>query len=341
MMLCLRTINTTGTEKSLRSKNGFLRYLQRTALVLATEVLAAVRCGFLSVAETADLTQIHSFLQVADCQNQPRSSHLQIRESSKLKRATTVADLRVVEGRVAKRYLEAFTKVLPEHLDFQGRMTASHQNNASDSVNLALNYGYGFLEGEVRKAINSAGLEPSDGFLYDFGDYQTKQSLVYDSHEPFHWISDSFVIEAFESEALKLSDFYFIGDDYRYRFEPEARQKFIDLIRERFNSGVRHADRTLKWDTVIEQKTSELGSYLTGRTSTLNFIEPEPHLQRRNERELRARILSLAQSEAKDLGVGRSTLHYLRRNASNNRPLCTYSKTRRKLMSRQGTAHAV
>ena len=52
-------------------------------------------------------------------------------ESSKLRRATTVQDLRVVEGRVARRYWEAFGKVLPEHLDFQGRMTSSHQNNAS------------------------------------------------------------------------------------------------------------------------------------------------------------------------------------------------------------------
>jgi hypothetical protein len=80
MVLCLRTINTTGTEKSLWSENRFSRYLKGTALVLATEFLAAVRCGFLSVAEAADLTQIHSFLQMADCQNQGCSSRLQLRE---------------------------------------------------------------------------------------------------------------------------------------------------------------------------------------------------------------------------------------------------------------------
>jgi len=58
------------------------------------------------------------------------------------------------------------------------RDTPPPQNNASDPVNAALNYGYGFLEGECRKAINSVGLEPSVGFLHDFSDYQTKQSLV-------------------------------------------------------------------------------------------------------------------------------------------------------------------
>jgi len=59
-------------------------------------------------------------------------------------------------------------------------MTSSHQNNASDPVNLSLNYGYGFLEGEVRRAINSVGLEPSIGFLHNMSGYQTKESLVYD-----------------------------------------------------------------------------------------------------------------------------------------------------------------
>ena len=198
----------------------------------------------------------------------PREIRVTRLEATKLRTATTVPDLRTVEGRVARRYWEAFGKVMPEHLDFQGRMTSSHQNNASDPVNLALNYAYGVLEGECRRAINAVGLEPSVGFLHDFSNYQTKQSLVYDLQEPFRWLSDISVIEAFESEALKLSDFYFTGDDYRYRFEPEARQRFIDLIREQFNSGASYKGRVLKWDTIIEQKATELGRYLTKKHRT-------------------------------------------------------------------------
>jgi CRISPR-associated protein Cas1 len=135
----------------------------------------------------------------------PREIRVTRLEVAKLRRASTVPDLRVVEGRVARRYWEAFGRVMPEHLDFQGRMTSSHQNNASDPVNLALNYAYGVLEGECRRAINAVGVEPSVGFLHDFSTYQTKQSLAYDLQEPFRWLSDISVIEAFESEALKLS----------------------------------------------------------------------------------------------------------------------------------------
>jgi CRISPR-associated protein Cas1 len=138
-------------------------------------------------------------------------------------------------------------------------------------------------------------------------------SLLGDLQEPFRWIADVAVLEAFESGVLDLPDFYFTGDDYRYRFDPEAKQQFLELLRERFNSGVRYKERALKWDTVIEQKTAELGRYLVDRTRRLNFSEPSPNLH--GMEGLRRRILSLPQQEARRLGIGKSTLCYLHRNA--------------------------
>ena len=78
-------------------------------------------------------------------------------------------------------------------------------------------------------------------------------------------------MDVFEGGVLDLPDFYFTGDDYRYHFEPEAKQRFLNLLRERFNSGVRYKGRGLKWDTVIEQKTVELGRYLAGRAGRLDL----------------------------------------------------------------------
>jgi CRISPR-associated protein Cas1 len=251
-------------------------------------------------------------------------------EALRLPRASDIAMLRTVEGRVALRYWQAYASVIPECFDFHGRMTTSHQNNASDPVNLALNYAYGVLEGECRAAINAVGLEPSVGFLHETSGYQTKQSLVYDLQEPFRWVADVAVMDAFESGVLDLPDFYFTGDDYRYRFEIEAKRRFLDLLRERFNRGVRCKGRVLKWDTIIEQKALELGSYVIGRSNRLDFLEPSPTL-RRDDRELRRRILSLSQSQAQKLGIGRSTLHYLRKNAGNERSFKTYRGVSQKL----------
>ena len=45
----------------------------------------------------------------------------------------------------------------------------------------------------------------------------------------------------------------------------KRKQRLIDRLRERFNSGVSYKGRVLKWDTVIQEKTSELARYLSGR----------------------------------------------------------------------------
>ena len=66
----------------------------------------------------------------------------------------------------------------------------------------------------------------------------------------------------------------------------------------------------MKWDTVIEQKAVEFGRFLAGRTDGLDFSEPSPTLRRTDDVDLRRRILSLSQSEAKGLGIAKSTLHY-------------------------------
>jgi CRISPR-associated protein Cas1 len=252
-------------------------------------------------------------------------------EASKLARPRTVADLRIVEGRVARRYWEAFAKTFPEHLEFQGRMTSTHNNNASDPVNSALNYGYALLEGECRRAINAVGLEPSVGFLHDFSNYQTKQSLVYDLEEPFRWLIDLTVLQAFQSGVLDLDTFHFKFDDYRFRFNPEAKERFIELLKERFNSGVRCRGKQLKWDTVIDEKAVELSRFLVGKSSVVDFNEPIPNLERIDNRELRERIKSLTSDDANRLGIGKSTLHYLRKKADDPKRFTIYASVRSRL----------
>ena len=128
-----------------------------------------------------------------------------------------------------------------------------------------------------------------------------------------------------------MHDFYFTGDDYRYRFELDAKRRFIQVLRERFNSGVAYKGRVMKWDTVIEQKTNELGRFLTRKSPSLDFMEPTQQLERQDTRELRAKILALSQSKAHKLGIGKSTLHYLRNNAATDYPFKVYNKVGMKL----------
>jgi len=128
-----------------------------------------------------------------------------------------------------------------------------------------------------------------------------------------------------------MDDFYFTGDDYRYRFEAEAKQRFIEILHQRFNAGVKYKGRVLKWDTVIQEKTGELGRYLVGRSRRLDLSEPAPILERRDNRAVREMILSLTQLEARRRGIGKSTFYDLQDRAKSNRPFTVYGSVLQRL----------
>jgi len=100
---------------------------------------------------------------------------------------------------------------------------------------------------------------------------------------------------------------------------------------EPFNSGVKYNGRALKWDRVIERKAAEIGLFLTGKSRTIEFDDPAPTLSRVDCQELRKRILTLSQSEARGLRIGKSTLHYLRKNARYRNSFKVHESVRRRL----------
>ena len=95
----------------------------------------------------------------------------------------------------------------------------------------------------------------------------------------------------------------------------------------------------MKWDTVIQEKTSELARYLNDRSSQVDFSVPVPMFQKSATLQMRARILALTSYEAKQLGIGKSTLHYLRKNAGTNLPHRLYAPVIEKLSRNGGKGH--
>lgn len=84
-----------------------------------------------------------------------------------------------LEGTGGRLYWQQIGNMLPDKLGFERR---SHQG-ATDTVNAALNYGYGILTAHVWGAVMNAGLEPFAGFLHV--DRSGKPSLVLDLMEEF------------------------------------------------------------------------------------------------------------------------------------------------------------
>jgi CRISPR-associated protein Cas1 len=134
---------------------------------------------------------------------------------------------------------------------------------------------------------------------------------VYDLQEPFRWLCDVTVIEAFEFGVLDLKDFYFMGDDYRYHIEVEAKRRLLELLKNRFNAGARYKDKTWKWDTVIHNKAQELAHFLLEKSKCLGFIERSP---------------KLTAEEGHTLESNRSEIRNTLKQASSVKPFASHSK---------------
>jgi len=97
------------------------------------------------------------------------------------------------------------------------------------------------------------------------------------------------------------------------------------------NSKVEYKGRNYSWDTVMQLKTRELTRYVTGRTEELGFTKPSPKSESDDCRELRERILNLNVSEARTIGIGKTTLWYLRDRARTRKPLRFYKKVKNRI----------
>jgi len=256
-----------------------------------------------------------------------------IRLNAEIKRydgCNNVKDLMFVEGRVAEVYWKIFQTLIPKKYSFVSRMHETHQMNSTDPVNTLLNYGYAFLESRCRASINTVGLEPSIGFLHEIA--QPRYPLVYDLQEPFRWSVDKTVLSCVENDTFSKTDF-FLTDNYVLRLSPAAIKRLLEELRACFNSGAVYKSKKCSWDTIIRLKIQELARYLLDRTEDFDLKDPHPDF-REDGRELRQKLLTLTLSEARKLGLSKSTFWSLQNRCRSNIPLKIYLKTGKKISHR-------
>jgi len=252
---------------------------------------------------------------------------------TEINRLSEINDLKgvlFVEGRTADVYWRIFQKLIPKKYGFLSRMHESHQMNSTDPVNTLLNYGYAFLESRCRAAINSVGLEPSVGFLHEIA--QPKYPLVYDLQESYRWIVDMTILFCLENKTFSRKDF-FLTDNYILRLKPAAIKKLLEQLRLRLISRVRYKGKNYSWDTVLQRKAQELASFLVGRLGELDFRDPSPSFDADSSDRLRERISALTVSEARRIGINKSTLWHLQKRAATKKTLDSYAKVKSKLLT--------
>ncbi|PBO85437.1 MAG: CRISPR-associated endonuclease Cas1 [Thaumarchaeota archaeon] len=242
--------------------------------------------------------------------------------------------LMTYEGRMAILYwseLEKIFKILKPEFNFKTRKSkeSSRNYNASDEINSLLNYGYSILESEVRKAINSVGLDPSIGFLHEIT--QSRTPLVYDLQELFRWIVELSVIQLLEQNSLKKSDFV-TTENYHTRLKENTASLLIDTMRFNFALKVPYkSGKNYLYSVILEDNVKQLANHILNKTTKFEIVIPKISLQRNDVVSLRNKIELMTPEQRKQLGINKSTLWYLKKNLKNNKSFKIYDKVLTKI----------
>jgi CRISPR-associated protein Cas1 len=237
------------------------------------------------------------------------------------------------EARIAKIYFEylreVFAKVAPQ-FSFETRANLDHKraDHASDEINALLNYGYSILTSEIKKFLNSVGLDSQIGFLHET--LLSRTPLVYDLQELFRWLIDLSVIQLLEDNNLKKSDFI-LTENYHIRLKPDTAKLLVEKIKSNFNSKVSYGKKNFAYQNILYDNVSQLAQYIADKKKTIEFVVSHIELNRDDNLLLRKKILAMSPEERKKVGINKSTLWYLKKNVSSKDKIKIYDKILDKL----------
>ena len=237
--------------------------------------------------------------------------------------------LMALEGRIAMLYFENLEKIfakLAPGFNFETRWVKENRKNynAVDEINALLNYGYAILESEIKKMINSIGLDPQIGFLHQV--LPSKTPLVYDFQELFRWIIDLSVIQLLESQPkLKKNDFI-LTENYHIRLRETTAKKLIQKIKDNFNKKVPYKGKNYQYHNILYNNLSRLAFFISEKTKNIDFLIPNVTIERNDFLFLQEKILKMTPEERKKLGINKSTLWYMKENLKNRKKIKIYDK---------------
>ena len=131
--------------------------------------------------------------------------------ADKLPTLQTLEEIRGVEGLAAKIYFATFSDLLDQT---RWKWRERSQHPARDPVNALLNYGYAFLEREVRIAAALSGIDARIGFFH--ANDGRKDSLIFDLMELFRQpVIDRFILSLLNKRMIQPENFFTTPDECR------------------------------------------------------------------------------------------------------------------------------
>jgi CRISPR-associated protein Cas1 len=158
-----------------------------------------------------------------------------------------------VEGRAAQLYWAAIKEIVPPELNWPGRRT----RGAKDSLNSALNYGYGILYGQIERALVLAGLDPYAGFIH--ADRPGKPSLTLDAIEEFRQPVVDRTVLGLANKGFELKQ------DEEHMLAEDTRRALAEKILERLEESTeRYEGKKQALRIIIQSQARHLATFLRG-----------------------------------------------------------------------------
>jgi CRISP-associated protein Cas1 len=217
----------------------------------------------------------------------------------------------------------------------RGNTSYSWTRNAADPVNALLNYGYAILEARCKVAVVRAGFDPTIGYLHSIA--PSKHPLVYDFQELGRALVDSVVLEMVRAQpSVRKKDAFLRTIDWGLRLAPETAQKLVQRLAFGFSRKA-PGKRPMTWETALLREAQRFAEEVSTerrkpRAFAFDLPLPEIHPETLGDADLTSKIARLSVSEARKLGVVKTTLWYQQRRLAEGAPLRVYRKVATRLM---------
>lgn len=122
----------------------------------------------------------------------------------KISQCRTITEITGYEGKAAKYYFEALSKLVEETFRFSGR----NRRPPLDPFNSMLSLGYSIVMNEIYSVIENKGLNPYFGFIHR--DHENHPTLASDLMEEWRAVLvDSLVMSLINGHEISLEEFYY------------------------------------------------------------------------------------------------------------------------------------
>ena len=175
--------------------------------------------------------------------------------ADKLPQLKTLDELRGAEGLASKIYFATFTDLLDQT---RWKWKERSQHPARDPINALLNYGYAFLEREVRIATALSGMDARIGFFH--ANDGRKDSLIFDLMELLRQsVIDRFILNLLNKKMIQPENFSSTPEECR--LTDDGRIIFCTRYEEYMAKKYReYGDKTSR--EVINERVKKFSAYL-------------------------------------------------------------------------------